>query len=133
MVADLIQVYPQRPLYLLLWKYVLALLIVGVGTLLRLAARPYLAGADFAITLAAMLVASWVGGLAPSLIAQTLVLYLEMQWFGERSGKTHALDAKARIKGLDLIAQKARQTLHIANRLCRANADRLNAIVDAIE
>ncbi len=52
---------------------------------------------------------------------------------GERGGKAHDLDAEARIDRFDLVAQEPCQTLHVAHRQGRADANGLDAVVDAMK
>src|ERR1700731_3080218 len=52
---------------------------------------------------------------------------------GERGGKAHDLDAEARIDRFDLVAEEPSQTLHVAHRRGRADADGLDAVVDAMK
>ena len=49
------------------------------------------------------------------------------------SRRAASLDAETRIDGFDLVAQKPGQAFHVPNRHCGADADRLDAVVDAME
>jgi PAS domain S-box-containing protein len=62
-------------------RYGSALAVVAVAVLLRLWLDPVLERSGFAIFLMGMLIAAWVGGLGPSLISQTLILFSEAMWF----------------------------------------------------
>lgn len=69
--------------YGLRYRYVLAL--VAGAFALRCALEPYLADAGFSIFLAAVLIGAWVGGVGPSLLGQTLLLFLHAIVFANRS------------------------------------------------
>lgn len=64
-------------------RYGWALSIATAATLVRMLLEPALEPGGFALSLAAILVAAWVGGLEASLLAQTLVLCAESLWFHE--------------------------------------------------
>ena len=55
------------------------------------------------------------------------------QRLGERGGKAHDLDAEARIDRFDLVAEQPGQALHVAHRQRRADPDRLDAVIDAVQ
>ncbi|MGE0760094.1 MAG: DUF4118 domain-containing protein, partial [Pirellulaceae bacterium] len=64
-------------------RYGGALVIMACAVGLRFVLDPLLDGAGFAIFLVAMLTAAWVGGLGPSLIAQTCLLFVSAYFFSE--------------------------------------------------
>jgi PAS domain S-box-containing protein len=64
-------------------RYASALAVAIAAILLRLWLDPYLERSGFALFLTGMLVAAWVGGLGPSLICQTLILFANAYWFSE--------------------------------------------------
>src|SRR5262245_30022061 len=67
-------------------RYVSALLVTAIAVGLRFALDPVLGRSGFAILLTGMLVAAWVGGLGPSLLCQTLILFANALWFQPERG-----------------------------------------------
>ncbi|HVT28737.1 MAG TPA: ATP-binding protein [Lacipirellulaceae bacterium] len=65
----------------LLIRYSSAILIAAGAIGLRLLLDERLGHSGFAILLAGMIVAAWVGGVGPSLIAQTIILFAHGLWF----------------------------------------------------
>jgi len=63
-----------------------ALAVTAVAIALRFALEPVLGRSGFAILLTGMLVAAWVGGLGPSLLCQTLILFANALWFQPERG-----------------------------------------------
>lgn len=72
-----------RPLVV---RYGGALTVTALAIGLRIALDPVLGRSGFAILLTGMLVAAWVGGLGPSLICQTLILFANAYWFQPERG-----------------------------------------------
>lgn len=62
-------------------RYARALAVVAIAIVLRFLLEPYFEHAGFAIFLGAVLLAAWVGGVVPSLIAVTLLLLAVVYWF----------------------------------------------------
>lgn len=67
-------------------RYAAALLTIAVATLLRWCIEPLLHGNGFMIYFVAAIVASWLGGLGPSLLALTISLLLSFWLFPEPPG-----------------------------------------------
>jgi PAS domain S-box-containing protein len=65
----------------LLIRYGSALGVIAATILLRLVLDPVLGASGFALFLTGMLLAAWVGGLGPSLVCQTLILFADAYWF----------------------------------------------------
>ncbi len=83
--ADFIHWLPRDSLVSLLTKYVCVLAIVAAASLIRYVAQPYLGRSGFAVTLVAMLLAAWSGGLAASLVGQTAILFIEALMFADEN------------------------------------------------
>ena len=71
----------REPLRSLLIRYGSSLLVVVAAICLRLWLDPRLERAGFAISLIGMLMAAWLGGVGPCLIAQTMIMFAEALWF----------------------------------------------------
>ena len=69
----------------LLLRHGRAGLVVGLAIVIRLALEPWLGNAGFAIFLAGVLVAAWVGGLGPAILFQTVLLVVTGLWFDDPS------------------------------------------------
>lgn len=67
-------------------SYGSALLATVIAVGLRFALDPLLGRSGFAVLLTGMLVAAWVGGLGPSLLCQTLILFANALWFQPERG-----------------------------------------------
>src|SRR5581483_3359229 len=63
-------------------RYGVALAILAAATLLRLWCEPVLAGGGFMIFFVAVIIASWFGGLGPSILALLLSLIISSWLFG---------------------------------------------------
>lgn len=87
----------SRPRFLLKWPSrerlrqlatsyggALAATMIAIG--LRFAVDPILGRSGFAVLLTGMLIAAWVGGLGPSLLCQTLILFANALWFQPERG-----------------------------------------------
>jgi PAS domain S-box-containing protein len=81
-------------------RYGSAVIVVALAALLRLWLDPILERSGFAIFLIGMLIAAWVGGLGPSLISQTLILFSEAMWFAP----THKIHSPVTAEGLISLA-----------------------------
>src|SRR5438445_11066 len=66
-------------------------------------------------------------------VGQRRAHLLQRQLLGECRRQAHDFDTEARIDGFDPIAEQPRQPLAVANRPCGADANGLDAIVDAME
>jgi PAS domain S-box-containing protein len=71
----------------LLLRYGRAGLVIAATVAIRLALEPWLGDAGFAIFLGGVLVASWVGGLGPALVCQTLLLMASGLLFEDRQSQ----------------------------------------------
>jgi PAS domain S-box-containing protein len=80
---------PEQYSRRVLTRYISALSIITLAVLIRLWLDPVLGRSGFAIFLTGMLIAAWVGGVGPSLISQTLILFAQAWWF-EEAPKPHA-------------------------------------------
>jgi PAS domain S-box-containing protein len=67
-------------------RYGSALAVTAATVSLRLALDPILGRTGFAVYLTGMLIAAWLGGLGPSLICQTLILFAQAYWFEPERG-----------------------------------------------
>ena len=65
----------------LLVRYGAAALAIAVGVALRVMLDPILSASGFVISLLALLIAAWVGGLGPCLLGQTLTIAMQMLMF----------------------------------------------------
>ena len=80
----------------MMMRYLSALAVVAVAVVLRLWLDPVVERSGFAIFLTGMLVAAWIGGLGPCLIAQTLILFAEAYRFGPK----HEVHSPMTVQGL---------------------------------
>jgi PAS domain S-box-containing protein len=74
----LYRVFPQGSWRGILTKYFVAISIVGVASLLRYLLLATLGANSFAISLAAILLVAWLTGLSATLLAQTVILMVEI-------------------------------------------------------
>ena len=76
------------------YRYGAALVIMAVATLLRFWLDPVLDESGFAIFFAAVVLAAWLGGVGPCLLAQLLSLVISGAWFTETPDPTPESPAK---------------------------------------
>jgi len=81
MVPRVFEVVPRGSWRGVFLKYVHVALLVAAGTFVRYLAEPSLGEPSFAITLVTLLLAAWVGGLAPILLGQTAILIIDALLF----------------------------------------------------
>ncbi|MFY0527532.1 PAS domain S-box protein [Archangium gephyra] len=110
----------SQPLGLPPWaRYGLALLLTGLAFSLQGLLSPWLSGSPYFLFLSAILLASWLGGHGPGVLATVLSLVLTSLFFRTPGPPSHHLVSSALFTGvsalLTLVASRVRLLLHEAH------------------
>jgi PAS domain S-box-containing protein len=85
----------REPLSSLCRRYGQSFAVVVIAVILRLWLGQYLDKSGFAIFLLGMLLAAWLGGVGPSLLSQTMLLFAEAYWFSPPRAEPAELSIRA--------------------------------------
>src|SRR5215217_7363006 len=121
----------RRPTANLVLRYAVAFIAIGLTLAIKLILNPHLElgkerEAPFMLSLAAVMVTGWYGGLGPGLVATILALVIGDYFFMEPIGKLGEYDTAQKIRAVmfaieGTVVSVLCQTLNSARRRAEAN------------